>query len=186
MNTMTTDQLTKPDWGTWVTRVDTSGSANPPQVWLSASETIATLALESHLDLNLSSDDGQRAASAVLVGHLPLVLPDDFPLQGYFVTCDGSISKSPNSSATLTITVGHGAHCLQWPRVVAPPMEVEESIVPSFFVSDPHVATGPDRRFPPPPPLTVSVGLHVQRAADDEFVLANLTTLTIAMLTDMP
>lgn len=184
-----------PTWGKWVTHFDSVGQAPTMNtVFNEPSNTIASI-LFDRMVLSLSNNDqGNLAGSVGLAGHFPLVLPDEFPLAGYLLIVRGIVIKSHDASAILTGSIGEKAFAQEWPRT-GRVVEVggggkpepqngpqECNFVISCFTGDQHLAVGQPPRFPPAPPLTLSLGMHARRRSVDASIEMHLDSLDISML----
>lgn len=185
-----------PTWGKWVTHFDSVGQApTMSTVFNEPSNTIASI-LFDRMVLSLSNNDQCNLAGSVgLAGHFPLVLPDEFPLAGYLLIVRGIVIKSHDASAILTGSIGEKAFAQEWPRtgrVVevgggGKPEEPQNgpqecNFMISCFTGDQHLAVGQPPRFPPAPPLTVSLGMHARRRSVDASIEMHLDSLDISML----
>jgi hypothetical protein len=184
-----------PTWGKWVTHFDSIGQAPTMNTnFNEPSNTIATI-LFDRMVLSLQGNDQYKLAGSIgLAGHFPLVLPDEFPLAGYLLILRGIVIKSHDASAILTASIGEKAIAQEWPttgKVVEvgrggktePQSDLQEmSFDISCFTGDQHLAVGQPPKFPPAPPLTLSIGMHARRRSVDASIDMNLDSLDIAML----
>jgi hypothetical protein len=182
-----------PTWGKWVTHFDSAGQA--PTMSTSFNEPSNTIAsiLFDRMVLSLSNNDQYNLAGSIgLAGHFPLVLPDEFPLAGYLLIVRGIVIKSHDASAILTGSIGEKTFAQEWPRAgrvvevgrkpepQTGPQEID--LVISCFTGDQHLAIGQPPRFPPAPPLTLSLGMQARRSSADASIEMHLDSLDISML----
>jgi hypothetical protein len=184
-----------PTWGKWVTHFDSVGQAPTMSTVLNEpSNTIASI-LFDRMVLSLSNNDQYNLAGSIgLAGHFPLVLPDEFPLVGYLLIVRGIVIKSHDASATLTGSIGEKAFAQEWPRTAEivevggggksePRNDLQEtSFVITCFTGDQHLAVGQPPRFPPAPPLTLSLDMQARRPSVDASIQMHLDGLDISML----
>ena len=155
--------------------------------------TVAILFDRMVLSLN-NSDQYNLAGSVGLAGYFPLVLPDEFPLAGYLLIVRGIVIKSHDASAILTGSIGERAFAQEWPRTgkvvevggggkSEPQNDLQEtSFVVTCFTADQHLAVGQPPKFPPAPPLTLSLGMQARRPSVDAAIEMQLDSLDISML----
>src|SRR4029453_5969808 len=94
-------QTGKPEWGNWVTHVDTTNSAARISEALKAADTIASALFYSMVLRLQGREPGSLAGSTVLAGHSSIKLPAEYPLTGFGMIARGSVRKSPDTHATL-------------------------------------------------------------------------------------
>lgn len=181
-----------PTWGKWVTHFDSVGQASTMStVFNEPSNTIVSI-LFDRMVLSLSDDNQYNMAGSVgLAGHFPLVLPDEFPLAGYLLIVRGMVIKSHDASAILTGSIGEKAFAHEWPRTrrvidvgggKPEPQNDSQEFVISCFTGDQHLAIGQPPKFPPAPPLTLSLGMQARRHSVDASIVMHLDSLDISML----
>jgi hypothetical protein len=133
------------------------------------------------------------AGSIGLAGHFPIALPDEFPLAGYLLIARGVVLKSPDANALLTASIGAKATTQEWPttgkivevggRKSEPAMDIQTlSFDLSCFTGDQHLAVGQPPKFPPAPPLTLSICMQARRRSVEDVVDIQLDSLDIVML----
>jgi hypothetical protein len=131
-----------------------------------------------------------RLGAVGFAGHFPLVLPDEFPLAGYLLIVQGIVIKSNDASAILTGAIGEKAFAQEWPRTGGiveaggksePQIDNQKFAIPCFTV-DEHRAVGQPRRFPPAPPLTLSLGMEARRSSVDASIAMQVERLDILIL----
>src|SRR5262249_28266782 len=127
------------------------------------------------------TDKGQLAASIGLAGHFPIALPDEFTLRGFLLVATGTVMKSFDSSAVLTLSIGESGRAFEWPRTskvvqaggtrASGTEPTEFAVIAECFSSDDHSAIGNPPTFPPIPPLTLAIGMHARRRSVEGAVL---------------
>jgi len=147
--------------------------------------------------ISLQGADQYKMAGFIgLAGHFPIVLPDEFPLAGYMLIARGVVIKSPNANALLTVTIGANAVTQEWPvtgKVIEVGGRKSEPAEPALdiqtmnfdlccFTGDQHLAIGQPPKFPPAPPLTLSVCMQARRRSVEDVADIHLDSLDIAML----
>jgi hypothetical protein len=184
-----------PTWGKWVTHFDSVGQASAMSITFNEpSNTIASI-LFDRMVLSLQGNDQYKLAGSIgLAGHFPLVLPDEFPLAGYLLIVRGIVSKSHNASAILTASIGEKAFAQEWPttgkvvevgggRKPEPQIDLQEMPFDlTCFTGDQHLAVGQPPKFPPAPPLTLSIGMHARRRSVEGSIEMHVESLDISML----
>jgi hypothetical protein len=131
---------------------------------------------------------------AIAARAAPLVLPDEFPLAGYPLIVRGFVSKSSDSSAILTGSIGEKAFAQEWPttgKIVEvggggkrePQIDLQQvSFVVTCFSADEHLPVGQPPKFPPAPPLTLSIGMQARRRSVDAAIVMQLDSPDISIL----
>jgi hypothetical protein len=182
-----------PTWGKWVVHYDSAGQAPTMALAFSPDNTIASITFDRMI-ISLQGDDQYKMAGSIgFAGHFPLALPDEFRLDGYLLIARGIVMKSPDASAVLTVSIGERAVTQEWPRTgkvfdvsgkePVPVNELEErDITISCFTGDQHLAIGDPPKFPPAPPLTLSIGMHARRRSVEGAMEMHLDALDIVML----
>src|SRR5262245_21539965 len=165
-------QIGKPGWGNWVTHVDTTNSAGRISEALKSADTIASV-LFDRMGLRLQGKEpGSLASSAALAGHFPIKLPPEYPLTGFGIIVRGSVSKTADSDAILTMSIGGDTRVHSWPRtsrVIDVSTKKEVDPVKSYdfdltcFSGESNLAVGNPPTWPALPPLSLSLGLAARR-----------------------
>jgi len=143
------------------------------------------------LELDLRSGQNEPFAGAIgLSGALDMSIPDEYPLLGFLLIVNGQITKTPGVEATVTCSLGHTSHAIEWPvdrpgGLKDPPPDTagDEAIsddevfdrgfsVQCLMLDNRPGAVGAPP-FPPVPPVPITVGLQARRRFADEF--AHLT-----------
>jgi hypothetical protein len=181
-----------PAWGKWVTHFDSVGQAKTMNIAFNDANTIAAI-LFDRMVLSLNDNAQNNLTGSVgLAGHFPIVLPDEFPLAGYLLLVRGFVMKTHDASAILTGSIGEKAFAQEWPRTSkvvevgaggksAPQIEPQEFVI-SCFTGDQHLAVGQPPKFPPAPPLTLSLIMQARRASVDAAVQMQLEGIDISLL----
>ncbi len=182
-----------PVWGNWVNHVDSTGQAASISLTPNTpANTVATI-LFDRMVLSLSNDDpGNLAGSVGLAGHIPLTLPDEYPLAGYLLLVRGVVIKTFDASALLTGSIGEKGFAQEWPRTAKsvavgsgdkPGRElVQQDFVISCFTADQHAATGDPPTFPPVPPLTLALMMQARRPSIEAAIEFHVDSLDISIL----
>jgi len=183
-----------PTWGKWVTHFDSVGQAPTMSIMFNEPQnTIATIGFDRMVIALQDNDQYKLAGSIGLAGYFPLVLPDEFPLVGYLLIVRGFVSKSHDASAVLTASIGEKGFAQEWPRTgkiveVGGGKSEQQSDLQaisfdiSCFTGDQHLAVGQPPKFPPAPPLTLSIGMQARRRTADDAVMLQVDSLDISML----
>lgn len=182
----------QPDWGSWVTHFDTTGQAASMAASFAPDNTALSLLFDK-MEISLQGAGKPLAASIALAGHYPIKLPGEFTLSGVLLIARGIVVKSFDTSAALTLTIGESVRVLEWPRTSKQvdvgggqndkPVDLaEHQIEVTCFSGEQHLAMGDPPKWPPFPPLTLSVGMHARRSSEQQDVLFQLTSLDIALL----
>lgn len=185
---------TSPNWGTWVTHFDPVDQASTMSISFNEpNNTIASIFFD-RMVLSLQGNDQYKMAGSIgLAGHFPLVLPDEFQLAGYLLILRGIVIKSPDASALLTASVGERAIAQEWPTTgktiqvgggkSEPPSDLQEMHFDiTCFTGDQHLAVGQPPKFPPTPPLTLSIGMQARRRSVEASIEMHLESIDISML----
>lgn len=183
-----------PTWGTWVTKYDSAGQAPTMSVGFNApANTVVTILFDRMVIALNDTKQCNLAAGIGLAGYFPLALPDEFPLAGYLMIVRGQIIKSHRTSAILTGAIGGRAFARDWPatgpsfvvgsdgKPEPQPLDVQEFAI-TCFSAEQHLAVGDPPKFPPVPPVTVSLGLQARRPSSDDAVMLQVESLDISML----
>jgi hypothetical protein len=183
-----------PTWGKWVTHFDSVGQAPTMSITFNDPQnTIATIGFDRMVISLVDNDQDKLAGSIGLAGYFPLVLPDEFPLAGYLLIVRGLVTKSHDASAVLTASIGEKTLGQEWPttaKVVEvgggnpePQSDLQEiDFDITCFTADQHLAVGQPPKFPPAPPLTLSIGMQARRRSVEGSILMQLESLDISML----
>ena len=184
-------QTGKPKWENWATHVDTTNSAARIAEALKTADTIASVLFDS-MGLRLQGKEpGPLAGSAALAGHTQIKLPPEYPLTGFGLIVRGSVSKTSDSDAILTMSIGGDTRVHSWPRTsrvidVSTKKEVDPVKTYDFdltcFSGESHLAVGNPPTWPALPPLSLSLGLAARRRTVDEEVLFEISSLEILIL----
>lgn len=182
---------TKPQWGAWTTHVDSVGQAPSMASSFNEGHTALSLLFDK-MEISLQGPDHtKRAASVTLAGHYPIEVPDEFNLNGFFLIARGQVSKSPNASAILTLSLGDTTRAFEWPRrprVVDVSTGETTNPVTEFtfdaecFSGDSHLGVGDPPKFPPLSPLTMAIGMHARRSSVDEDILFQVSSVDLVIL----
>jgi hypothetical protein len=109
---MTTDG---PAWGAWTTHYDPVGQAPSMTRFDDESGLIVSLGMD-RLELDLRSGQDEPFTGAIgLSGALAVGVPDEFPLLGFLLIVNGQITKTPGVEATVSCSLGHTSHAIEWP-----------------------------------------------------------------------
>jgi hypothetical protein len=184
---------TTPNWGAWVTHYDSTGQAATMALTPSPDNTAMSILFDRMVVSLQGNDPSKRAGSAVLAGHFPIQLPDEFRLSGFLLIVRGIVLRSHDASASLALTLGETARAMEWPRrskvldsQSGKEIEAlrEDEILISCFAGQTHLAMGDPPTFPPAPPLTLSLGIHAWRTTAEGSVDIHVDALDITMLRD--
>lgn len=182
-----------PTWGNFVTHYDSADQAPTMNIRFDPGNTIASIIFD-RMVISLQGDDQYKLTGSIgLAGHFPLTLPDEFPLAGYLLIVRGIVLKSHDASAILTGSIGEKAFAQEWPitskiiDVDADKAEPQETIEErnfdiTCFTGDQHLAIGQPPKFPPAPPLTLSIGMQARRRSVDASLEMHVESLDISML----
>jgi len=136
-------------------------------------------------------DPGYLARSAALAGHFPIKLPPEYPLNGFGMIVRGSVSKTPDSDAILTMSIGGDIRVQSWSRTsrvvdVRTKQEVDRVKTYDFdltcFSGEANLAVGNPPTWPALPPLSLSLGLTARRRTVDEELLFEVSSLEFFIL----
>jgi hypothetical protein len=184
-------QTGKPEWGYWVPHVDTTNSAAKISDALKTADTTAVV-LFDRMGLRLQGKEGPLAGSAALAGHFPIKLPPEYPLTGFGMIVRGTVTKTADSDAILTMSIGGDTRVHSWPRtsrVIDVPTKKEVDPVKSYdfdltcFSGESNLAVGNPPTLPALPPLSLSLGLTARRrTVDEEVSLFEVSSLEIFIL----
>jgi hypothetical protein len=184
-------QTGKPEWGNWVTHVDTTNSAARISEALKAADTIASALFDSMVLRLQGREPGSLAGSTVLAGHSSIKLPAEYPLTGFGMIVRGSVSKTPDTDAILTMSIGGDTRVHSWPRTsrvidVSTKKEVDPVKTYDFdltcFSGESNLAVGNPPTWPALSPLSLSLGLAARRRTVDEEVLFEVSSLEVLIL----
>jgi hypothetical protein len=180
-----------PAWGAWTTHYDSVGQAPSMTRFDDESGLIVNFGMD-RLELELGAGQDEPFTGAIgLSGALAVSIPDEFPLLGFLLIVNGQITKTPGVEATVTCSLGHTSHAIEWPvdrpggLKDPPPSDTggdealsDDEIFDRGFsvqclVLDNRPGAVGAAPFPPVPPVPVTVGLQARRRFADEF--AHLT-----------
>ncbi|MGE0024145.1 MAG: hypothetical protein AB7S70_11015 [Hyphomicrobium sp.] len=180
-----------PQWGAWTTHIDSAGQAATMASSFNEGNTALSLLFDK-MEISLQGkDQANRAASVVLAGHYPIAVPDEFNLNGFFLIARGQVSKSPNSSAMLTLSLGDTTRSFEWPRrpkVVDVSTKETANLITEFtfdaecFSGDSNLGIGDPPKFGPLSPLTLAIGMYARRNSADEDILFQVSSVDIVIL----
>lgn len=183
-----------PTWGTWVTHVDSAGQAPTMSVAFNQPVNTTGSILFDRMVIALNDTRQYNLAGGIaLAGHFPLELPDEFPLAGFLLIVRGQITKSHRASAILTGSIGGRAFARDWPatgpsfvigddgKPTLQPLDMQEFVI-TCFSDEQHLAVGDPPKFPPMPPVTLSLGLQARRPSSDDTVMLQVDGIDITML----
>jgi hypothetical protein len=184
-------QSAKPEWGEWVSHVDTTNSAKLVSDGLKAAETAATV-LFDRMAVELHGNTSKTLAGSVaLAGHCPIKLPPEYPLNGFLLIARGDVAKTPDTDATLTISLGGDSQVRTWQRngrivdvSTGKPLNAitEHSFELTCFSGEANLAVGSPRTWPTLSPLSLSIGISARRRTVDEEISVKLTNIEIVIL----
>lgn len=190
-------QRAMPDWGAWVSHYDSQDQAKSMAATFSPDKTALSLLFEKmNIDLQ-GSDAAKLAGSAGFAGHYALTLPDEFPLTGVLLIARGIVTKTYDTGATLTLSLGDAARALQWPRegkqvaagsATKPADNQDDGTISQYpfdvelFSGEQHVAMGDPPKWQPVPPITLSIGMHARRSSGEGSILFQLNSIDLVLL----
>jgi hypothetical protein len=188
-----------PAWGAWTTHYDSVGQAPSMTRFDDETGLIVNFGM-NRLELDLGSGQDEPFAGAIgLSGALAVSIPDEFPLLGFLLIVNGQITKTPGIEATVTCSLGHTSHAIEWPvdrpggLQDAPPSDTgDEAIsddqildrgfsVQSLMLDNRPGAVGA-APFPPVPPVPVTVSLQARRRFADEFAHLTITGFDVLIV----
>jgi hypothetical protein len=188
-----------PAWGAWTTHYDPVGQAPTMTRFDDESGLIVSLGMD-RLELDLRSGQDEPFTGAIgLSGALEVSIPDQFPLLGFLLIVNGQITKTLGVEATVTCSLGHTSHAIEWPvdrpgGLKDPPPDAgdEEAFsddevfdrgfsVQCLMLDNPPGAVGA-APFPPVPPVPVTVGLQARRRFGDEFAHLTITGFDVLIV----
>jgi hypothetical protein len=194
---MTTDG---PAWGAWTTHYDPVGQAPSMTRFDDESGLIVSLGMD-RLELDLRSGQDEPFTGAIgLSGALAVGVPDEFPLLGFLLIVNGQITKTPGVEATVSCSLGHTSHAIEWPvdrpgGLQDPPpsdtggdeaLSDDEVFDRGFSVQCLMLDNRPGAvgaaPFPPVPPVPVTVGLQARRRFADEFAHLTITGFDVLIV----
>jgi len=183
-------QTARPEWGNWVTHVDSTNSAASISKALKTANTTAVVLFDRMLLRLQGKAAGSLASSAAFAGHCPIKLPPGFPLNGFGMIVRGSVSKTSGSDAILTMSIGGDTRVHSWPRtskVINGATKQQLDPVKTYdfdltcFSLEQNLAVGNPPTWPALPPLSLSLGLAARRRTVDEEVLLEISNLEISI-----
>lgn len=188
-----------PAWGAWTTLYDPVGQEPSMARFDDETGLIVNFGTD-RLELDLGSGEDVPFAGAVgLSGALAVSIPDEFPLLGFLLIVNGQITKTLGVEATVTCSLGHTSHAIEWPvdrpggLEDPPPSDTESGEAVSNDLFDrgfsvqclmldnrPGAVGAPP--FPPVPPVPITVSLQARRRFVDEFALLRITGFDVLIV----
>jgi hypothetical protein len=189
-----------PAWGAWTTHYDSVGQAPNMTRFDDENGLIVDFGMD-RLELDLGAGQDVSFAGAIgLSGALEVSIPDEFPLLGSLLIVNGQITKTPGVEATVSCSLGHTSHAIEWPvdrpggLQDPPPPDTggEEALsddevfdrgfsVQCLMLDNRPGAVGA-APFPPVPPVPVTMGLQARRRFADEFAHLTITGFDVLIV----